>query len=76
MRSFSVKEAREHFSKLLDAVSEGEEVIVCRRGKAIAKIVRITESPCFPDRSAFRQGITPAKTPSADIIRSLRDEGD
>jgi prevent-host-death family protein len=37
--TYSVHEAKTHFSKLLDLVEEGEEVIIMRRGEPVAKLV-------------------------------------
>ncbi|MFV9873620.1 MAG: type II toxin-antitoxin system Phd/YefM family antitoxin, partial [Rickettsia slovaca] len=34
-------DAKTHFSKLLDRVSKGEEILITKRGKAAAKIVPI-----------------------------------
>ena len=37
--TYSVDEAKTHFSKLLDLVKEGEEVIIMRHGEPVAKLV-------------------------------------
>ena len=36
----SVHEAKTQFSKLLDLVEQGEEVVILRHGKPVAEIVR------------------------------------
>jgi prevent-host-death family protein len=41
----NVHEAKTHLSKLLARVSAGEEVIIARAGKPIARLVPITERP-------------------------------
>lgn len=41
----NVHEAKTHFSKLLDRVLGGEEIIVARAGKPVARIVPIEEKP-------------------------------
>ncbi len=74
MRAVKIKEARERLRKLLDAVIAGEEVVICRRDKPVAKLVRITEKPAFSDRREFRNRIGQAKTPAAKVIRELREE--
>ncbi|HTZ60801.1 MAG TPA: type II toxin-antitoxin system prevent-host-death family antitoxin [Acidobacteriaceae bacterium] len=38
-------EARDKFSRLLDRVQLGEEIIITRRGKAVAKIVPEGSAP-------------------------------
>lgn len=39
----SIYEAKTHLSKLIEAVERGEEVIVARRNKPVAKIVPVTQ---------------------------------
>ena len=41
----NIHEAKTNFSKLLARVSAGEEVIIARAGKPIARLVPITERP-------------------------------
>jgi len=41
----NIHEAKTHLSKLLARVSAGEEVIIARAGKPIARLVPITERP-------------------------------
>jgi prevent-host-death family protein len=44
MPTVNVREAKTQLSKLLDAVAEGEEVIISKAGKPAAKLVPV-ESP-------------------------------
>lgn len=39
MPTFNVHEAKTHFSKLLDRVLEGEEVVITRNGVPVAELV-------------------------------------
>jgi prevent-host-death family protein len=41
----SVAEAKNKLPKLLKAVENGEQVTICRRGIAIAEIVRLSDAP-------------------------------
>ena len=43
MKTLQLHEAQAHLSKLIDAVMEGEEVIISRYGKPIAKLVGLDE---------------------------------
>jgi len=45
--TYSVHEAKTHFSKLLDLVEQGEEVVIVRRGATIARLVAARE-PATP----------------------------
>jgi prevent-host-death family protein len=40
----SLREANQHLSRYVEAVERGEEVIITRRGKPVAKIVRIASA--------------------------------
>lgn len=41
----NIHEAKTHFSKLLERVEEGEEVIIARAGKPIAKVISLNPAP-------------------------------
>jgi prevent-host-death family protein len=47
--TFSVHEAKTQFSKLLDLVANGEEVIIVRHGQPVARLVasRVQKKPVF-----------------------------
>jgi len=40
MRRVALAEAKAQLSALLDAVEAGEEVVITRRGKAVARVLR------------------------------------
>ena len=54
MSTISAREANQHFSKILDAASRGEEVTITRRGKPVAKLVpiEVAEDPTEAARKA------------------------
>ena len=39
----SLRDANQHLSRYVEAVERGEEIIITRRGKPVAKIVRVVE---------------------------------
>lgn len=43
-RSYSIFDAKAKLSEILDQVSEGEEIIITRRGKPVAKLVSIPQT--------------------------------
>ena len=76
MITVSLAEAKARLSELLDRVEDGEQVVVTRHGKPVAQI----QSPDGPKRplrdlARFRAQMPMAITPSATILRALRDEG-
>jgi len=38
----SLREANQHFSRYIQAVERGEEIVITRRGRPVAKIVRVS----------------------------------
>ena len=37
----SLREANQHFSRYIEAVERGEEIIITRRGRPVARIVKV-----------------------------------
>jgi prevent-host-death family protein len=50
MATFNIHEAKTHFSKLLERVLNGEEVIIAKAGKPVARILPVVNnvSPRVP----------------------------
>ena len=55
MPTVTIREAKTQLSKLLDAVADGEEVIISKDGKPAAKLVPI-ESPASITKARFDEG--------------------
>ena len=47
MKTVNVHEAKTHLSKLLESVSKGEEVVIAKAGKPVARLVRETPRKRF-----------------------------
>lgn len=76
MRTVSLVEAKAHLSELLTTVEAGEEVVITRHGRAVAKVspAKTPKQPLPLQRLAALRAKMPAwSQPSADIIRKLRD---
>jgi prevent-host-death family protein len=76
MRKVNVKEARNNLSSLLDAVAAGEEVMLLRRGKEVARLVPPrARGKHLPSLEALRRSITVKGKPlSEEVLRGRRDE--
>ena len=68
MEVFNVHEAKTHLSKLLDRVAQGEEVIIAKSGRPVAKLVRVAVEPRRPGRLKGRIRV------SADFDEPLPEE--
>ena len=76
MQTVNVRQARAQISQLLDAVEAGEEIIIQRNGKPVARLMPIKSSETmvhFPDRSAFRQRLPLSREDSVNLVRRLRE---
>ena len=45
MQTINIHEAKTQFSKLIEAVAQGEQVIIARSGKPVASLVAISATP-------------------------------
>jgi prevent-host-death family protein len=72
----SVKEARENLKALLDRVVQGDEVVILRRGKEVARLVAPRKDfRRLPSLEAFRNSIRRKGKPlSAEVVRGRREE--
>jgi prevent-host-death family protein len=74
MTQVSVAEAKAHLSSLLDAVAEGDSVVITRRGKPIAELVpRRAVRDLLPELEALRSSLPHQATGAAETINNLRD---
>jgi prevent-host-death family protein len=76
MTEISTKRARGDLSSLLKRVEKGEEVIISRRGKQVARIVPIqTRAKHLPSLKKFRDEIRLRGGPlSQTVIRARTEE--
>ncbi|MDW8324827.1 MAG: type II toxin-antitoxin system prevent-host-death family antitoxin [Burkholderiales bacterium] len=76
MSTVTLAEAKAHLSHLLDRVEAGEEVVVTRRGKPIARITPLTK-PKQPVKSLteFRRTMPRWRKSSANLLREMREQG-
>ena len=76
MYSVSVAEAKARFSEILGHVEEGDEVVITRRGRPVARLAALTKPlKSVKSLASFRESMPAAKTPAAKMIRRMRDEG-
>jgi len=78
MVTVSLAQAKAHLSELLDKVEAGEEVVVTRHGRAVARILaalRPKQTLALDELAAFRAAMPTLRRPSAELLREARDEG-
>lgn len=76
MSTVTFVEAKTYLSKLLDQVEAGEEIVITRHGRAVARISAIARPrEPIPSLAEFRARMQPLGISSAALIREMRDEG-
>jgi prevent-host-death family protein len=55
MRSAGIREARQDFTRLLDDVRKGREVVITERGRPVARLVPVRPRRRFPDLTPVRR---------------------
>ena len=77
MLTVSLVQAKARLSELLDKVETGEEIVITRRGKAVAHLSP-TSCPKKPlalrGLAEFRAAMPRLRRPSAELLREIRDE--
>lgn len=76
MAVFNVHDAKTHLFRLLERVAQGEEIIIAKSGRPIAKLVRMTVEPRRPGRLKGRIRIGPDfdEPLPAKILAAFRGE--
>jgi prevent-host-death family protein len=75
MVTVTLVEAKARLSRLLDKVEGGEEVVITRHGRPVARLSPVSR-PRQPVRSLaeFRAGMPRLRKPSAVLVREMREE--
>lgn len=70
----SLREANQHFSRYIEAVERGEEIIITRRGRPIARIVKVsrTREPTTAQLRAWN--LIKSSARDLNIGKVVRDE--
>lgn len=72
MGAYTVAEVKSHLSAILEAVAGGEEVVVTKRGKPVARILPEKQNPAtidWPKIDAFRDTLQKGKA-SVPLVRN------
>jgi len=72
MKTSTVVEAKAHFSALLSSVAEGEEIVITRRGRPVARIVPPVRATTF-DLGALRAYVEATPGAAGMTVEEMRD---
>jgi prevent-host-death family protein len=75
MAQVNIREVRGNLRALIERVEAGEEIVILRRGREVARLVPPSREPArFPDLTAFRASIAIKGEPVSDtVIRQRRE---
>ncbi len=77
MVTVNLAQAKARLSELLDKVEAGQEVVITRRGKAVAHVsaaVRPKKPLPLQELAGFRAAMPRLRRPAAELLREARDE--
>jgi prevent-host-death family protein len=71
-----IRELRDHLSRYVGQVQEGQEIVITDHGKAVARIVPIEDGRRKLDRLIAEGLVTPAKRPGKPRWKPRREPSD
>lgn len=74
MAEVGIRELRDHLSKYLDEVRQGNDVVVTDRGRAIARILPMSGETTL-DRLIREGRVTPAKNRARRLPKPIKTKG-
>jgi len=75
MTRVGLAEAKARLSALIAQVEAGEEVVITRHGRPIARLASVEQTKqALRPLAAFRAGMPALRRPSVDVLRDLRDD--
>jgi len=74
MERVGIREVRMRLRELLQRVASGEEVIILRRGKEVARLVPPRKKGRLEDLKTFRESISLRGEPASVTVSRLRGE--
>ena len=75
MLEINVKDARTRLSALLSMVEKGQEIIITRRGKTVARMVPPEPGHNLPTLKDFRASLKVRGKPMSESVIEARNEG-
>jgi prevent-host-death family protein len=74
MKRIGIREARQALPQLVDQAEAGEEIIITRQGRPVARLVAAPRaSRALPALADFRAGLGTEGTPAVRLLREERN---
>ncbi len=78
MTTISVSAARARLSEIVNRVEAGEDILITRRGKTVARLTAVARPKkpvAVEDLARFRATMPSLGQPAGEFFREKRDEG-
>ena len=76
MRTAGIREARQRFTRLLDDVRKGREVVITERGRPVARLVPVKQRQRFHDLRSVRRRVRGSELVLSQAVLDDRDDWD
>jgi prevent-host-death family protein len=74
VKHVGIKQAREALPDLVHRAEAGEEIVITRQGRAVARLVSAPRAPkALPTLREFRRALGRVGTPAAQLVREERN---
>jgi len=74
MKHIGIKQARDALPDLVHRAEAGEEIVITRQGRAVARLVAAPRTPrALPPLQEFRRSLGTGGTPAVKLVRGERD---
>jgi antitoxin (DNA-binding transcriptional repressor) of toxin-antitoxin stability system len=73
MKKLSVREARQSMTHLERLLAQEEDLVITRRGKPIARLVRVRSPRPIPSHGNLRASMRRIRRSSAELLRADRN---
>jgi prevent-host-death family protein len=74
MKHVGIKQAREELPELVHRAEAGEEIVITRQGRAVARLVAAPRAPkALPTLQEFRGSLGTGGTPAVKLVRDERN---
>ena len=74
MRKLTIREMRSALTRLDEVVAKEGEIVITRRGRALARVLPVRSVRRLPSHAELRARMPLLKVPSEKLLRQDRDE--
>ncbi|NQU66236.1 MAG: type II toxin-antitoxin system prevent-host-death family antitoxin [SAR324 cluster bacterium] len=74
MKTASVGEVQKNFAKVINRINAGEEIMITKRGKIVAKISAVSPQKKLQWPDFMKDAIRNKGIPTSELIQSNREE--